>query len=123
MARLSDRAEVKPDISEKTEAVSAADALRAATLGGARAVGLAEHIGSLQAGKQADFTIVRLDQAHQQPAFSPADTLIFASSGRDVVLTVVEGQEVFRDGRLLTTDESEWQVKLESVRRKLDAIG
>lgn len=99
--------------------LSAADGLRAATAGGASALGLSEQVGTLAAGRQADFTAVSLAGAHQRPVNDPAGALVFASSGRDVVLTVVAGREVYRDGRVMTVDEERLRARIEEISEKL----
>ena len=103
--------------------VNAAQALFAATLGGALALGLADRIGALREGMQADMAVVRLDSLRQQPVRDPADALIFSSSGRDVKLTVVAGQEIYRDGRITMTAEDDLKTRLDQIRRKLDGAG
>jgi len=95
-------------------------ALFAATLGGARALGFDQEIGSLLEGKQADLTVVGLDGAHQHPVSNPVDALIFSSSGRDVRMTMVAGKEVFRDGSITTVDQAELSSRLTLVRDKLE---
>ena len=62
-------------------------------------LGLDGEVGELGEGAQADFAVVSLKGVHQTPSYDPESTLIFGSSGRDVVLTVVAGREVYRDGR------------------------
>ncbi len=86
--------------------VSATTALQAAT-------------GQLKEGMQADLTAVSLAGAHQLPNYDPIATLIFASSGRDVVLTVVAGREVFRDGRVVTVDEDRLRSRMHEIAVKL----
>jgi 5-methylthioadenosine/S-adenosylhomocysteine deaminase len=98
---------------------SAAEVLHAATLGGARALGMADQIGELREGLQADFAVVSLTGAHQIPAYEPTAALIFASSGRDVVLTVVAGREVYRDGRVSTVDEERLRARMNEIAEKL----
>lgn len=93
--------------------------LQAATLGGAHSLGLAGKVGELKEGLQADFAVVSLDGAHQIPSYGPADTLIFASSGRDVTMTVVAGREVYRDGRVITVDEDRLRARMKEIARKL----
>lgn len=105
----------------KTE-VYATQALFAATLGGARALGLDNQIGSIAEGMQADLIAVALDGAHQQPVTNPLDALIFSSSGRDVRMTMVAGKEVYRNDRVTTASEPELQEQLQSVRHKIDAL-
>ena len=108
-----------PD-SRAAATVTAEQALFAATLGGARALGLDHHIGSLAPGRQADITVVNLTGAHQQPASNPLDTLIFSSSGRDVILTMVDGREIYRQQAITTVSEPEIQRLAADVRNKID---
>ena len=93
--------------------------LRAATLGGAHSLGLAGKVGELKVGLQADFAVVSLDGTHQIPSYGPAETLIFASSGRDVTMTVVAGREVYRDGRVMNADEERLRARMNEIARKL----
>jgi len=95
------------------------DVLRAATLGGAKSLGLSGKVGELKAGLQADFAVVSLDGTHQIPSYGPAETLIFASSGRDVTMTVVAGREVYRDGRVMNVDEERLRARMNEIARKL----
>ena len=70
--------------SQDAEALGAHATLHAATLGGARALGLDGEIGSLLPGKAADLCAVRLDQWLMQPCFEPASHLVYVA-GRDQV--------------------------------------
>ena len=99
--------------------VAAEDVLRVATLGGARALGIEHRVGSLAEGLEADFAVVGLGGAHQQPVYDPASALVFSSSGRDVLLTVVAGRELFRDGRLNTLDEADLRARTDDLARRL----
>jgi cytosine/adenosine deaminase-related metal-dependent hydrolase len=101
--------------------LSAHDVMQLATSGGAAALGTSEQVGALQAGMQADFAIVSLDGAHQIPVYDPVGTLIFSSSARDVVLTVVAGREVYRDGRVTTVDEDRLRARMKEIAEKLEA--
>ena len=56
---------------------------------------------------------------HQLPSYDPIATLIFASSGRDVILTVVAGREVYRDGRVTTVDEDRLRARMNEINEKL----
>jgi cytosine/adenosine deaminase-related metal-dependent hydrolase len=99
--------------------IKATAALFAATLGGARAMGLEDRVGSLRAGMHADLAIVDLSGTHQQPVRDPQDALAFSSSGQDVVLTLVSGREVYRDGRMTTVDEADLSDQLTAVSGRL----
>ena len=98
---------------------SAKDALFASTGGGAKALGVSDHTGVLEAGKQAEFTAIGLQGVHQQPAYDPYSTLVFASSARDVQMTVVAGKEIYRDGRVLTLDEERLAARMNEIAKKL----
>ena len=95
-------------------------ALHTATSGGARALGLENQVGELRAGLQADFAVVSLTGTHQLPSYDPVSTLVFASSGRDVVLTVVAGRELYRDGKLPDVDEERLRGRISEIANKLN---
>lgn len=103
------------------ERVSANEALAALTLGGALCFELENEIGQLREGFQADLTAVSLSGAHQMPSHDPVSALIFASSGRDVILTVIAGREVYRDGRVSGVDEQRLRVRMREITKKLTA--
>ena len=109
------------DNGEQLRIPGADDALRTATIGGARALGLAGQVGELSPGLQADFIAVSLGGAHQVPIYDPVSALVFTSSGRDVILTVVAGREVYRNGRVLTVDEERLRARMNEVATKLRA--
>jgi len=108
---------------EAAAQLSARDALFAATLGGARALGLDDRVGALAEGKQADLVVVALDKAHQQPAQDPSDALVLSSSGQDVLMTMVGGQEVYRNDLVSRVDEAGYATRLREIRARLDSIG
>ena len=99
--------------------VDAGQALRVATLGGARALGLEGLVGELREGCQADFAVISLDGTHQQPVYDPIGTLIFSSSGHDVVLTVVAGKELYSGGQLSGIDEERLRARINEIVLKL----
>ena len=106
-----------------TAPVTADDALFAATLGGARALGLENQVGALAEGMRADVAVVSLNGAHQQPVHDPAAALVFSSSGHNVVLTMVAGKEIYRGGHLSAIDEDEFRSRLETIRNRIDSLG
>jgi 5-methylthioadenosine/S-adenosylhomocysteine deaminase len=99
--------------------ISANQVLESATIGGARCFEFENEIGQLTEGFQADLTAVSLTGVHQIPNYDPVATLIFASSGRDVILTVIAGREVFRDGRVAGVDEERLRARMNEICRKL----
>jgi cytosine/adenosine deaminase-related metal-dependent hydrolase len=108
-----------PEQASNASTLNATRALDSATRGGARAMRLEGQVGELREGLQADFAVVSLASAHQTPSSDPVETLIFSSSGRDVVLTVVAGREVFSEGRMTTIDEEDLKARIVRVSQKL----
>lgn len=85
--------------------MTAHDALALATIGGARAIGKGDRIGSIEVGKQADLVV----HDTRGPQFTPRATdpvrqLVWASDGRSVQHVWVAGRQVVRDGRCTTVD-------------------
>ncbi|HWH53135.1 MAG TPA: amidohydrolase family protein [Gemmatimonadaceae bacterium] len=81
------------------ETPSAADVLELATLGGARAIGLASLVGSLEEGKQADLAAFALDPAG--PTHDPVTAAVFSVTGARARFVAVAGTILLRDGRLV----------------------
>ena len=98
---------IHKSISYDPTAVPAEDVLEMATINGAKALGLADQIGSLEIGKKADFVAIDMRKIHLQPWFSPVSAVVYSATGRDVEMTVVDGKIVVRDGKLLTMNEAE----------------
>ncbi|MEU5769151.1 amidohydrolase [Streptomyces asoensis] len=96
-------------------AVGAEQAVRMATIGGARALGLGDRLGSLEAGKRADLIVLDLDAPHLRPRHDPWSTLAYAAHSPDVRDTVVDGRVLMRDRGLTTLDERAVIADLEAV--------
>ncbi|GAA4038301.1 amidohydrolase [Streptomyces shaanxiensis] len=96
-------------------AVGAERAVRMATVEGARALGLGEQLGSLEAGKRADLIVLDLNAPHLRPLHDPWSTLAYAAHSADVRDTVVEGRVLMRDRALTTLDEAAVIADLEAL--------
>ena len=92
--------------SRDPRAVPAATALEMATLGGARALGMEREIGSLETGKRADLIVVGMRRARQTPRYDPLSHLVYATHGDDVETTIVNGQVLMHERKMLTLDEA-----------------
>ncbi|HJT66998.1 MAG TPA: amidohydrolase family protein [Pyrinomonadaceae bacterium] len=107
-------------LASKNPLLTASKMLAAATTGGAQCLGLDGKIGVLAEGAESDLVIVTLDGVHQTPVYDPSTALIFASSGRDVLLTIIAGREVYRDRRVSTVDEERLRIRMAEIAQKLD---
>ncbi|WP_170149711.1 amidohydrolase family protein [Rhodoplanes roseus] len=108
------------------ERPEAAEAIRLATLGGARAAGREGVLGAVAPGMAADLVAYDLDDPAWRPFNSAARQLVFAETGRAIRHVWVAGRQVVRDGRCATYDESKLTRDLAAampmVRRDLDAL-
>jgi 5-methylthioadenosine/S-adenosylhomocysteine deaminase len=93
--------------SHNPRAVSAKTALEMATIRGARALGMASRIGSLEPGKRADVILVDVSGARQTPMYDPVSHLVYVARGDDVRTTIVNGKVLMRDRKVLTLNEPE----------------
>jgi 5-methylthioadenosine/S-adenosylhomocysteine deaminase len=84
--------------------LTARDALWMATREGARALGLADELGSIEPGKRADLVLVERDRPHLAPDADPYSTLVYAARGTDVRLTMVDGAVLVKDFQLTSQD-------------------
>ncbi|MYD98081.1 MAG: TRZ/ATZ family hydrolase [Gammaproteobacteria bacterium] len=89
----------------------AADMVEMATLGGARALGLAHRIGSIEVGKCADLVAVDVDHPSMQPLHDPHAQLVHAAAGARVTHTFVNGRCVYENGTWPTLDIDETRAR------------
>jgi 5-methylthioadenosine/S-adenosylhomocysteine deaminase len=87
-------------VARSAEAMPAHAALRAATLGGARALGLGARIGSIEPGKRADLTALALRGPELAPCYDPVSHLVYAAGREHVTHVWVDGEPRVVDGRL-----------------------
>ncbi|MBM3821179.1 MAG: amidohydrolase family protein, partial [Acidimicrobiia bacterium] len=106
-------------------ALGAKTALAMGTIGGARALGMDRHIGSLEPGKRADLIVVSMRAARQAPMYDPVSHLVYTTRGDDVQTTIVHGKVLMRDRRMLTLDEAavlnearQWSEKVRAAVRQ-----
>ena len=83
---------------EDAGALSAAETLELATLGGARALGLADQIGSLTPGKRADLAVVSLVGSAYVPWEDPAAAVVFGGGPERITATLVDGEVRYERG-------------------------
>jgi 5-methylthioadenosine/S-adenosylhomocysteine deaminase len=93
-------------------ALSLEDLLEMATLGGAQALGMGDHIGSLEVGKRADVVIANPGHWDMQPVYDAMFTASRGLTGRDVETVIVDGKVVVEGGVVTTVDEAELRAHL-----------
>lgn len=83
-------------------------ALKTMTIEGAKALGMDDQIGSLEVGKQADFLIIQpKGKVHLYPEENMLSHLIYAAKGNDVKDVYIAGEQVVKNGQVLTVELSD----------------
>jgi 5-methylthioadenosine/S-adenosylhomocysteine deaminase len=102
------------------EVMPAGQVLELATLGGARALGLENDIGSIEAGKCADLIALDLGGPHAQPDEADlVSRIVYSARAADVRHVVVDGRIVVRDGELKTGDVAKIRASANKEARRL----
>jgi 5-methylthioadenosine/S-adenosylhomocysteine deaminase len=88
-------------------AISSMEIVRAATIDGAKALGLSERIGSLEVGKEADIISINLSEPHLVPIRDPFTTIVYSAGRADVRHVFVAGEQVIDNRRPTKVDPQE----------------
>lgn len=94
------------------------DALCSATRVGALSQGRMD-CGLVKEGFRADLIVVNLDVPNMQPIHDVLNNLVYSASGKDVVLTMVDGKVLYQDGEFLTMDWEKVKAETEKARQKI----
>ncbi|RME62953.1 MAG: amidohydrolase, partial [Alphaproteobacteria bacterium] len=86
--------------------IGARQALRMATINGARALRWDDEIGSLEAGKKADFVLFDLNHVEWTPFRDPLQALVWSASTASIAQTWVDGRCLYKDGKVQSIDEA-----------------
>jgi 5-methylthioadenosine/S-adenosylhomocysteine deaminase len=91
--------------------VGARQAVRMATIDGAKALGWDDEIGSLEIGKKADFVLFDLEHHEWTPYSDPLQALVWSASTASIAETWVAGKALFQNGSVQTIDEKPLRVE------------
>tara|TARA_S200000501_G_C20793362_1_gene730578 strand:+ start:33 stop:1403 length:1371 start_codon:yes stop_codon:yes gene_type:complete len=108
-------------VSRDATAVNAHQAIRMATLNGARMLGIEEQVGSLELGKRADVIAVELSHLNLQPVHDPVSQLVYAASGHQVSHTWVNGHLLYHENQFTTIDPARLQARVDRWREQLQS--
>lgn len=95
------------------------DMIEDATMGGARALGLAGQTGSIEVGKAADLIVVNTMAAHLVPYGRFISSLIHNGQPSDIESSMVAGRFIMRDRKVLTYDEAAIIAEADKVGRRI----
>ena len=91
-------------VADDASALDAAQTLRAATLGSAKALGWNERIGSIEPGKEADLTAIRLSDIETEPLYHVVSQIVYAAGRHQVSDVWIAGRRKLREGALVDID-------------------
>ena len=110
-------------VAQDAAAFDAFTALRAATLGGAKAIGFDHLVGSIEPGKQADLVCVDLSPIETQPLHHVVSQLVYATGRHQVGDVWIAGQRKLRERELVGFDldaiganARQWRARISSIR-------
>jgi 5-methylthioadenosine/S-adenosylhomocysteine deaminase len=109
-------------VADDASALDAASALRAATLGGARALEFDDRIGSIEIGKQADLACIDLGQLETQPLHHVVSQLIYACGRQQVSDVWIAGRHKLRGRVLLDMDADAIVANARQWRKRIAGI-
>jgi 5-methylthioadenosine/S-adenosylhomocysteine deaminase len=89
------------------------------TIDGARAVGLDDRLGSLEAGKLADLIVLDFDSANLTPCYDLYSHLVYAASAGDVCHVIINGNLVMKDRQVLTLDEARVKSEVRQIAQEI----
>ncbi len=104
----------------RAQALPVADIVRMATLEGARTLRQEKEMGTLEKGKRANLIFLSPDRFHVISSKDPATNVVYSHEASDVMLTMVDGEILYEDGRLTTIDEAALRKTVVEQRQKLE---
>lgn len=87
-------------INKNPTVMPAEQVLEMATIEGAKALSWENEIGSIEAGKKADLSIISLKRPHLCPLYTEASHLVYAAKASDVETVIINGRIVMENGKL-----------------------
>jgi 5-methylthioadenosine/S-adenosylhomocysteine deaminase len=109
-------------VADDASALDAATALRAATLGGARALAFDHLVGSIEPGKQADLACIDLAQVETQPLHQVISQLVYACGRQQVTDCWIAGQHKLSERQLVDMDTAALVANARQWRGRIAAI-
>ena len=110
-------------VAQDAAGLDAFSALRAATLGGAKAMGLDHLVGSIEPGKQADLACIDLSPLETQPLHHVVSQLVYATGRQQVSDVWIAGARKLRRRELVDMDAAAIVANARQWRERIAAIG
>ena len=108
-------------VSGDASSCNARQAIEMATINGARALGLADRIGSVEVGKHADLIAIDMSALNTQPLYDPTAQIVYAANSRQVSDVWIDGVAQLRNGEFCRLNSSEILTQAQEWARKISA--
>jgi len=105
-------------VSGDPTAVTPLDAVKAATAGGAKAQGRTDS-GALKVGNKADLIVMDISGVNMHPVHNLINNIVYSGSGRDILMTVVDGKVMYKNGEYNTIDIEKTIYEVEAATKKI----
>ena len=119
---------IQGGIHENEQRISAKDVIKMATINGAKLLGLEQKVGSIEVGKDADIILVdveeNLNNIKMVPNLNEVANLVYNTSGRNVLTTIVKGNILMENRQIKNVDLSKIieeckKITLEGIYKKM----
>lgn len=104
---------------QSASALPSEELLRMVTIDAARVLGIANRVGSLEPGKDADFCVISLEAPHNVPAPDPVGALFHSARGTDVIMTAVRGEILYVAGEVPGVNVAHLKRQVENISARL----
>ena len=104
---------------ENPEVMPSYETLKMATIGGAKALGLEEKIGSIEKGKLADLAIINLNTATTMPVNDIISDLVYNCKGTNVETTIIGGKIIMENRKILNIDENKIFEECQKIAKRI----
>jgi 5-methylthioadenosine/S-adenosylhomocysteine deaminase len=104
------------------QALAAKKLIQMATIQGAKALGLDQHLGSIEKGKRADLIAINLKELNTQPVYDPVSHLVYSASQHQVNYVWVEGKCLLAKRELTQLNENEIITQAKNWGNKISAF-
>ena len=99
--------------------INANQAIRMATVNGARAIGFGDEVGCIQKGMKADLIILDIDKPHYHPMNDALSAVVYTGQGADVDTVIIDGNIIMENRELKTIDEEKVKYQVNAIAKRI----
>jgi len=108
-------------INSNPELINARQAVKMATVNGAKAIGFGDTVGVIKKGMKADIILLNTDKPHFCPMNDPISAVVYSAQGADVDTVIVDGNILMENRELITIDEELIKHKVREISKSISS--